>query len=666
MGLAFLAGLYARFKGLGTWQLATDEYFIVKSAENILKYGIPEWDVGGYYSRGLILQYFTAFLLSFGIKAELAARILPAVANLLSLPALYLLSKKISGKHLAAVVTILFSLSLWEIEFSRFARMYTLFQSLFIWYCYFLYKYIIEHDSRSFNWLLILSVLGVFTYEGSVFLVILNFLPIFWDKKVQSFNPFKVKLYKEKLVQISISVAIFIFAYFFLTFDFRTLYLNNVLPPDVVEYFNNIKSDGFIRKPILLIKVIPSSTFWSFLLLVPITLNIYIAYKFLKSNLTDYSKVALLALLVFSFFNLLGLTLVSFIIFSLIHWIKINELDDTDGNSSTINFKWFYKNRTFRLLLLAFFTNFIFWILFSVSTSDWQQFFPKVQFSSLFVALKTVIKDSLNYPYLYETFALFRDTIPNTTIIIWFSIGLITAITLFNKRINKNFSTRFLIFVVLLVGLIQNSINLVYFETRYFFFLYPLVLVLLFLCFETVVQIFIKNKFISKFVFLLLTVLFLFVSEDFGVTHLKNIDSKKYNFRTIYPHAVMVHYYPRWDSKSLTDIINHESIVGDIIITNEHTSEFYLNRLDYFFNDYRWSSFPTESAVFGTKERWTNSNLIYQYSDLNKFIDTRTSTIWFILNTVWTLDEQEDFINKYSENIYGKSLDGRLLLFRID
>ncbi|HAB54058.1 MAG TPA: hypothetical protein DCE80_18075, partial [Ignavibacteriales bacterium] len=46
--ISIVVGIIIRLQGLGKWPLAVDEYYIVKSSENILKYGLPQWDAGGY------------------------------------------------------------------------------------------------------------------------------------------------------------------------------------------------------------------------------------------------------------------------------------------------------------------------------------------------------------------------------------------------------------------------------------------------------------------------------------------------------------------------------------------------------------------------------------------------------------------------------------------
>lgn len=183
--VAVIIGTIIRLKGLGKWSLALDEYYIVKSAENILKYGLPQFPQGGYYDRGILLQYFISILLTLGIKAELAARILPVLANLITIPPTYLIAKRIGNKYIALVTVVIFSFSIWEIEFARFARMYTMFQAVFMWY---IYLALIDYENKNFKnykWLLFLSGLSIFIYEGSLFLAVFNFIPFLLVRKVQ-------------------------------------------------------------------------------------------------------------------------------------------------------------------------------------------------------------------------------------------------------------------------------------------------------------------------------------------------------------------------------------------------------------------------------------------------------------------------------------------------
>ena len=135
--ISVFLGTFIRFKGLGTWPLALDEYYIVKSAENILKYGLPQFPGGGYYDRGILLQYFISILLYFGVKAELAGKKFVSSCQSNHYSSNLFNCKKIGNQLIATIAVFVFCFSIWEIELSRFARMYTPFQAIFTWYIYF-------------------------------------------------------------------------------------------------------------------------------------------------------------------------------------------------------------------------------------------------------------------------------------------------------------------------------------------------------------------------------------------------------------------------------------------------------------------------------------------------------------------------------------------------
>lgn len=183
MLFAVIFGCFVRLKGLGEWPLAVDEYYIAQSVKNILRTGLPQFESGGYYMRGLILQYLATPLLHFFPNDEFALRLLPVFFNILAFFPIFLLGKKVAGEKAGYLAIIFFSLSVWEIEMARFARMYTPFQALFLWWLFFLYKVVIEDDQKSEHWMHGVSVLAIFMHEASIFLLVLNFLPLAFVKK---------------------------------------------------------------------------------------------------------------------------------------------------------------------------------------------------------------------------------------------------------------------------------------------------------------------------------------------------------------------------------------------------------------------------------------------------------------------------------------------------
>ena len=661
-----LIGIYFRLKGLGKWPLAVDEYYIVKSSQNILKYGIPMWDSGGYYVRGLPQQYLTALLLWWGIKAEFASRIIPVIANLVTIPGLFLLGKKVSGKALAAALVFVFVFSLWEVEFSRFARMYTLFQAIFVWYIYFLYKNVIEKDLKSFKWLLLLSFICIFVYEGSIFLVMLNFIPIFWGRNKNTLNSVSSSVFKNTeygTSKLIICIGILLFAYAFLTFDFRTLYSENILPPDLIGYFKNQRNSGILRIPVLLIETLPSYLVWSFLFIIPLSINFFVFYRLKLSKKSILLRTAVVSLIIFSLLNLTGLFLISLILFIAVGWLEPRDLISSSPNSDR-KWKLFPSKLSLYLISIAL-INLIFWVSFAVNTSEWHKFFPTQIISGIFPAVKMVIKESINYPYFYETFALFRDTIPISTLVYSLLVAMLIIYIVADYYYKNSIKLRFLLFIFLSLVLAQNVLNLTYFDTRYFFFLYPLLLILVLGGLEWTINLSIKKIYLNRFLFGTAVIVVMLLSEDFKLNHLMNIDTKEINFRMNFSFPLTIHYYPRYECRTPSEIVNKESDVDDIVVTNEQITDYYLNRLDYIFRDGSSVEFRGESVLNGTKERWTNANLIYRYSDLSSFIDNNQQRKWLIINKMWALDDLNSLISKYEKYLYYTSIDGRILLFKI-
>ena len=208
------------------------------------------------------------------LKPEFAGRIFSVVSNLLAIPALYLIAKHVGNKWIAATTIVIFSLSIWEIEFARFARMYAPFQTIFIWYVYFALKDFEGKDFANYKWLIFFSVLGVFIYEGSIFLALLNFIPFVVLKKFD-------KKY------LSLALIVLAFSLFYNKFNFFTLNSAPIFPP---EYLSEI-AGKVANYPIKIPKVLLPYSFDSsyFNILTPIIIlftlsSIWMIIKNVKSK----------------------------------------------------------------------------------------------------------------------------------------------------------------------------------------------------------------------------------------------------------------------------------------------------------------------------------------------------------------------------------------------
>lgn len=173
---ALVLGLWARFKGLGAWPLNADEYYIARSVEDILRTGLPEYDCGGYYTRGLLFQYFVALLQWTGVSPEVSARLLAATSSAVALPAIYLLGRRLGGQTVGLLAVAATALSAWEVDIARFGRMYAPFQAVFAWYLLCFLRVTVDRDSGALRLMLLLSMVGLFTWEGGVLLLATNLL----------------------------------------------------------------------------------------------------------------------------------------------------------------------------------------------------------------------------------------------------------------------------------------------------------------------------------------------------------------------------------------------------------------------------------------------------------------------------------------------------------
>jgi hypothetical protein len=192
-------------------------------------------------------------------------------------------------------------------------------------------------------------------------------------------------------------------------------------------------------------------------------------------------------------------------------------------------------------------------------------------------------------------------------------------------------------------------LSLTYFDTRYFFFLYPLIIITSFLSLQNILSKIFYRQFQTNFTLSLLVIPILFFSEDFNLRHLFLIDSREMNYRQNFTLAEKIHYYPRWDTRTPAEFINKNLKNDEIVIINEQVYDYYLNRTDYFYYNYKGPEFTGISVNKGKKERWTNARLIYNTKDLKGLLIDKKKTKWLLVNTFYT-NKDLDTINTFTDS----------------
>lgn len=226
-GILLLFGFLAlliRAPGLGKWCFTVDEYYYYNSVNYILDKGIPQFPSGGYYVRGPLIQYLIALTSLVFPEPEFAARFVPLVFGVLSIPLFFLLCTHFLPTFPAFLCTSILLLSSWNIEFSRFARMYAPYQFTFFSFIYFFYSgyFLNNRIHKIISWCI--AYLSILVSEGSIFIPFIFLLPILLD--IYPLNRKNIKLISSVIILIG-------FNYFVYGIDYRNLGVKNPYPKEL-------------------------------------------------------------------------------------------------------------------------------------------------------------------------------------------------------------------------------------------------------------------------------------------------------------------------------------------------------------------------------------------------------------------------------------------------
>jgi asparagine N-glycosylation enzyme membrane subunit Stt3 len=197
-----------RLPGLGKWCLTSDEFFLYKPVEYILQKGIPEFPGGGYYVRGILLQYLIAIPLAIFHNKEFALRLFPLIFGVLTIPLFYIFCRKFMDKYPSFICSLILVFSSWHIEYSRFGRFYTAFQFLFILFIYLFHTGYWE-NSRKYqiaSW--VVAFITIFVYEASIFIPLIILLFVCLRNNFQLNDKLKIELFLVSIFLIMINLIV--------------------------------------------------------------------------------------------------------------------------------------------------------------------------------------------------------------------------------------------------------------------------------------------------------------------------------------------------------------------------------------------------------------------------------------------------------------------------
>lgn len=642
-------GMYGRFAGNGLWPFSGDEYLVAQSVNHILERGVPSFECGGYYRRGLLLQYILAAASYIpGISLEMKYRSVIAIFNLMALPGLYLLASRIGGKKVAVASVIFFCLSIWEIELSRYARMYVPFQTIFIWYVYVLYRVMFDGKQRLLNMMWLLSVLSLFIYEGAIFLCLLNFLP--WLCK---------KCYRPDIKVLIYPLLILIFVTAFNVIDWRGIgaeprYADEFefkQQKEVKEIDVPIpKNIGPVTLPTNVLGFFVQDSLWNYSLLLLGFAAFFLTFRLTAgSGLGVNERLILLLAVALALSNQFGLMILTVLIAWLIGFAGLERITWRQ-----------LKGFCFIVFLIA-----VFWLLFGFGHQSWYELFPVEVERPWFKLLVVFFK----YPDIYtKVIGPWLEGQPYTTVLYALVFALAIPVAFIKK--NLLIEEKVLIGIILLLCTVVAMLDQPYVESKYTFFIYPLVIIIVLKALLRLSEFFFKNTgYTGKYAFWFLGAALMTFSDDFSFKHILSVDSFETNFRLGYSHGREHHLWRKFESRSAALYVNKRVEQSDVIFSTVRPAHFYLDKLDYFFFDRYVREILGVMACKGTKENWTSANLIFEVQDLLDRVGNQSHRVWLLAyNPLNQRARRSDKVvaEKYKDNIVYKSLDGSVLVYQIE
>ena len=580
--LALLAGLYGRFKGIGTWPLGVDEFYVSRSVDNILRSGLPGFSCGGYYTRGLLYQYVVAGIRLLGSSPEFAGRLVAGLSSLAVLPAAYLLGKRVDGPLVGWLAAILLCVSVWEIEMARFARMYAPFQAVFVWYTVCFLCYTVDRKNAALGWMAGLSVLGVLLWEGGV---LLGFANIFAVLMLHDRGRLRAS-HAWRLAGLSVLVVLLFLA----THDLRGF----APVPQGAAPVADQGSHGIVHLAAAFFAPLAPHWRWAGVAGVIPLLLAGASLRWIWAQRVRWLTAAGLCCVLLAgalhLFTLAAGFLVLLLMTGLIGWEELT--------ARAARFFWM----TLGALL-------VFWWVFAVFSAPGS------------ASLAAVVHLLVGFPDVYDgVFRPWLRTLP------WLSAGMGIALAVMGWRAVRRRGTApdtvaslagLIVFIVLVVGAIPTN----RIETRYTFFLYPVLIVL---SVAALVALFQTQRVLRRVPMVIaaaIPLLCFAAAEDFQPHHIAAVDSARVNFRVGMSPALAAHFYPRSDLRAAGQWLRSHVQRGDVVISGIPSLDPYYGDFNYFFlsdGDGRYEDYLCRD---GRTERWTHHAVLYTLNALDTLLD---------------------------------------------
>lgn len=569
LGILLLAmgwGLVVRFDGLGSRPLSEDEYLSVTSVQYIVEKGVPEFPTGGYYARALPLQYIQAASVRLFGDNEFAHRLPAALLSVLALGLIFLYARIFLPWPLAAACVAILAVSGWEVEFSRFSRMYAAFQCVTVAFFLAYYRAYFGGNEKLKYLPHALALVAVLCHTLGLFLLPFLFLPLFIDRNASHGATPPRNRWIFGMVSVATTLAGV--GYWRLESRLRDFHVQQNVPNDL-----NVPTSDSLG-PLAAYKVLPiTGNLLGAFLLIMLAVGLFIFFRSRSKrgpqNRLSVVDVLLFLLLLSTIMHLFAVSVCIAAVLFIRYQLHRNVLKD---------------RRRLALLALSGLTASA-WVAYAIYDQSWRERMLSATFPRAFRIL------FFGWPDFYTpVLSPWIAALPFLTLI--FLAALAWHATQQGRRSLPSILGHPIIIILgvfcsiaVIDPILQPNLK----ETRYFYHVYPFVIVLIVMaCYEVVRRI--AGHVIAPKTQVLLTgflaIGLFIVSEDFSLRQLLHINSAEVTFRTgkfkRYEHL----WFWRVDDRSPAEFLNAHRNEVDALVVSIHARSlpYYLHpQMDYAF-----------------------------------------------------------------------------------
>lgn len=605
MACAVIIGLYARFHGLAEGPLAVDEYYFLASVESILRTGLPIPPGGGFYVRGIVLQYLTAVSVAVFDTAEFAVRFPAAVLGLLTGGVAFAYGNRAGGRRLGWTLAVVVLLSSWSVEFARFGRMYSAAQILTLLFLLSLQPVMSGAATAGRRYLPhVLLLLMVLTHQLGILFAPLLALPLVLPDRLRRLDG-----HREMAAYAGATALVYCAVLAMRFTPFRTLGVADPLPAGAADL---ARVPGLLRLSAFPFWSISQSATVNLVFVVGMMAFVAVllyAVRLWGRRFTSeeiLAAVVLVAAVLHQFVPAFVLLCLLLFRYRILHDpARHKRALRLSGLAGVIAIGW-----------VAYAT----WLSYGLGSSAW---ITRAGAGSTAGALRATF---FGWPDLYTPLLVpWLQEMPVLLLVV--AVGVLYQVISSLRKPWEEFALNpaaVVIYIALLFGILDS----LYQTTRYTFFIYPVALAALFLSVFDLVDRVSRDgsreggwsparMLIAPGLCLLL----FGISEDFNPGHLARIDSPDVRFRTGAYENRGATWYPRFDYESPARAVNSRADPGEpVILIDVPPASYYLGRAHGIYLERDDPRFLLVSRERGSRDFWSGQRLMSTPAELEEYL----------------------------------------------